>query len=38
MTGKVSGTAKPTIGADFSKKETIIDNQNVTLQVWDTAG
>ena len=38
MTGKISGTAKPTIGADFSKKETIIDNQNVTLQVWDTAG
>ncbi len=38
MTGKISGTAKPTIGADFSKKETVIDNQNVTLQVWDTAG
>ena len=38
MTGKISGTAKPTIGADFSKKETIIDNSNVTLQVWDTAG
>ncbi len=38
MTGKITGTAKPTIGADFSKKEAVIDNQNVTLQVWDTAG
>ena len=29
---------KPTIGADFQKKEIIIDNQIVPLQIWDTAG
>jgi len=29
---------KPTIGADFSNKEISIDGQNVTLQIWDTAG
>jgi Ras-related protein Rab-7A len=38
VSGKVTGNAKPTIGADFSKKEVIIDGQNVTLQIWDTAG
>jgi Ras-related protein Rab-7A len=38
LNGKVIGNAKPTIGADFSKKETMIDNQVVTLQIWDTAG
>ena len=38
LNGKVTGNAKPTIGADFSKKETLIDNQVVTLQIWDTAG
>jgi len=32
------GQSKPTIGADFSKKEILIDNTVVTLQVWDTAG
>ena len=26
LNGKVTGNAKPTIGADFSKKETLIDN------------
>lgn len=30
--------SKPTIGADFQKKEVMIDNQNVNLQIWDTAG
>jgi Ras-related protein Rab-7A len=35
---KVSGHAKPTIGADFSKKEVLIDNAIVNLQIWDTAG
>ncbi len=29
---------KPTIGADFSNKEIIIDGRVVTLQIWDTAG
>ena len=29
---------KPTIGADFEKKEVVIDNQQVNLQIWDTAG
>ena len=37
LNGKTTG-AKPTIGADFSKKEILIDNQVVTLQIWDTAG
>jgi Ras-related protein Rab-7A len=35
---KVSGHSKPTIGADFSKKEVMIDNAVVNLQIWDTAG
>jgi GTPase SAR1 family protein len=30
--------SKPTIGADFQKKEVMIDNQQVNLQIWDTAG
>ena len=38
ISGKFQGQAKPTIGADFSKKEIIIDNTTVTLQIWDTAG
>ena len=38
LNGHVSGTYKPTIGADFSKKEMVIDNVTVNLQVWDTAG
>ena len=38
VSGKVTGNSKPTIGADFSKKEVMIDGQNVTLQIWDTAG
>ena len=38
LQGKVTGNAKPTIGADFSKKEIMIDNTIVTLQIWDTAG
>lgn len=29
---------KPTIGADFSAKETLIGNHEVTLQIWDTSG
>ena len=38
LNGKVTGQSKPTIGADFSKKEILIDNTVVTLQIWDTAG
>ena len=38
LNGKALGNAKPTIGADFSKKEVMIDNTLVTLQIWDTAG
>lgn len=31
--------SKPTIGADFSKKELQLDSRTkVTLQIWDTAG
>ena len=35
---KATGNSKPTIGADFQKKEVMIDNQQVNLQIWDTAG
>ena len=38
LNGKTSGQSKPTIGADFSKREILIDNTVVTLQIWDTAG
>ena len=38
VSGKVSQETKPTIGADFFKKEILIDKKVVTLQVWDTAG
>ena len=38
LNGKTTGQSKPTIGADFSKKEILIDNTVVTLQIWDTAG
>ena len=38
VTAKATGHSKPTIGADFQKKEIMIDNQQVTLQLWDTAG
>ena len=29
---------KPTIGADFSNKEIVLDDRVVILQIWDTAG
>lgn len=32
------GHSKPTIGADFQKQEVMIDNQQINLQIWDTAG
>ena len=35
---KLNANTKPTIGADFSKKEVEVDGQTVTLQIWDTAG
>ena len=35
---KASAHSKPTIGADFSKKDVMIDNTMVSLQIWDTAG
>jgi len=38
LTAKVPAHSKPTIGADFSKKEIQIDDKIVTLQIWDTAG
>ena len=34
--GKFSENIKPTIGADFAKK--VIEDYNMTLQIWDTAG
>ena len=38
MHDKMNSSTKPTIGADFSKKNINIDGQDVTLQIWDTAG
>ena len=38
VNNKVPQSSKPTIGADFSKKEIVVDNVVVTLQIWDTAG
>lgn len=38
VTQKATGHSKPTIGADFQKKEIMVDNQQVNLQLWDTAG
>ena len=35
---KANANTKPTIGADFSKKEIQVDGQVVSLQIWDTAG
>jgi small GTP-binding protein len=37
---KISRSAKPTIGAEFSKKKLTLDStgQEVNLQLWDTAG
>jgi small GTP-binding protein len=37
---KISRSAKPTIGAEFSKKKLRLDatGQEVNLQLWDTAG
>ena len=36
--GRFSDAFKPTIGADFSNKEMNLEEGNVTLQIWDTAG
>jgi len=36
--GKFSENTKPTIGADFMKKEVLADETIVTLQMWHTAG
>ncbi len=36
---KISKSAKPTIGAEFTKKKVKLQNGNeVNLQLWDTAG
>ena len=35
---KFTDNFKPTIGADFSNKEVVIDGKVCTLQIWDTAG
>lgn len=35
---KFTDNFKPTIGADFSNKEIVVDGRTVTLQIWDTAG
>ena len=35
---KAPVSTKPTIGADFKKKEVIIKESTVTVQIWDTAG
>ena len=38
VTKQATAYSKPTIGADFQKKEVMIDNEQVNLQIWDTAG
>ena len=35
---KFADNFKPTIGADFSNKEIVIDGKLIMLQIWDTAG
>ena len=35
---KFTDNFKPTIGADFSNKDILIDGKTITLQIWDTAG
>lgn len=35
---KFTNLYKGTIGADFTSKETLVDDKLVTLQIWDTAG
>lgn len=36
---KISKSAKPTIGAEFTKKKVILENgQEINMQLWDTAG
>ena len=36
--GKHINGTKPTIGADFKKKEVQINDSTVSVQIWDTAG
>ena len=36
--GQTPTNSKPTIGADFKKKEVVVNNTIVTVQIWDTAG
>ena len=36
--GKNPATTKPTIGADFQKKDVDIGDTKVSVQIWDTAG
>ena len=38
MNKRFSQQYKATIGADFLTKEIMIDDQLVTIQIWDTAG
>jgi Ras-related protein Rab-7A len=33
---KFSAQYKATIGADFLTKEVVVDNRQVTMQIWDT--
>ena len=35
---KYSSVYKATIGADFLTKDLVVDNHEVTMQIWDTAG
>ena len=38
VTKQFTSSYKTTVGADFSSKELNIDDINITLQLWDTAG
>ena len=38
VTASDPGYTKPTLGADFTKKEVVVNDQFVTVNIWDTAG
>jgi Ras-related protein Rab-7A len=38
VTSEFSQTYKATIGADFMRKEIVIEEKHISLQLWDTAG
>ena len=37
-TAKQPGYTKPTLGADFLRKEMVVNDRFVTANIWDTCG